>query len=169
MRSMAEHSAAFETNDFDRYGNTYLDYIALLGAIIRSGIQAEGIDYLRGTDGQAYCWLGGLEPGVVWAYAQREKQEKQEREEKESRPRGAPRRRVLPSVTSRQGVSANVADDPGEPEEAPRSGRKRLPDASVAERYAFVTLDQEGRRKPRLPRYSESRIEASTHGPKNDP
>ena len=152
MRAIAEHSAAFEINDFDRHGNTYLDYIALLGAIIRSGIQAEGIDYLRSTDGQSYCWLGGLDPGVVWAYGQREERRK------ERPPRGAPRRRVLSRDDSLEEVSADTADDSGEPGEAPRSGRRKLPDASVAERYAFVTPDQEGRRKPRLPGNSEFHV-----------
>jgi hypothetical protein len=57
--------------------NSIQGYLDLLAAIIRSGIQDEGVEYLRTPDGQAMCWAGGLDPEVVRSYAQREARGKQ--------------------------------------------------------------------------------------------
>ena len=45
------------------------EYIILIAAIVRSGLKQEGPEYLRTQDGQFWCWMGGIEPDVVWGRA----------------------------------------------------------------------------------------------------
>ena len=51
--------------------NRYLldEYIDLIAAIVRSGLEYEGPDYLRTKDGQYWCWMGGIEPDMAWGRA----------------------------------------------------------------------------------------------------
>jgi hypothetical protein len=133
MTTVTEPSVPFGAGNFERYGSTHLDYIALLGAIIRSGIQEEGIQYLLSTDGQAYCWLGGLDPQVIWTYAQR-----QQREE-EYQTKGAPRRRVPSNDSSGTGISPNPTDDRCEPDYSRDGPTKMQCKVYVAERYGPAT------------------------------
>ncbi len=45
------------------------EYTQLIAAIIRSGLEEEGPDYLRTAGGRFWCWHGGVEPEVAWAKA----------------------------------------------------------------------------------------------------
>ena len=45
------------------------EYIELIAAIVRSGLRYEGPEYLRTQDGQYWCWMGGIEPDIVWGQA----------------------------------------------------------------------------------------------------
>lgn len=130
-------------DDFERYDNTGQGYIALLGAIIRSGIKDEGVDFLRGRDGQRLCWMGELDPEVVWSYARSGERSKKNLSE------GIWRRRVNPATASLNGTPSGSNDDPGQLERVPHSARKVLSDARIAERYALVTPAQERHRRPR--------------------
>ena len=47
----------------------YDDYLRLVGAVIRSGINTEGANYLLTSDGQYWCLLGDLDLEVVCAKA----------------------------------------------------------------------------------------------------
>ena len=44
-------------------------YAELLAAIVRSGLEDEGPEYLRTQGGQFWCWTGGIEPKKVWERA----------------------------------------------------------------------------------------------------
>jgi len=128
---------------FERHDSTHQDYIALLGAIIRSGIKEEGVDFLHGPDGQRLCLMGELDPEVVWTHARREERSKKNPSE------GICRRRVKPATASLDGISIGSNDDPGQMERVPHSARKVLSDARITERYALVTPTQERHRRPR--------------------
>ena len=45
------------------------EYIELIAAIVRSGLEYEGPEYVRTQDGQYWCWMGGIEPDIVWGRA----------------------------------------------------------------------------------------------------
>ena len=77
MGATAIAFAEFRGSGLTQSNNAPQGYLDLLAAIIRSAIQDEGIEYLLTPDGQALCWVGGLDPEVVRTYAVREAQEKQ--------------------------------------------------------------------------------------------
>jgi len=45
------------------------EYVKFIAAVVRSGLEQEGPEYLQTPGGQFWCWLGGLEPQVVWEQA----------------------------------------------------------------------------------------------------
>jgi hypothetical protein len=155
MMAVVETSEKLPTSDFEWYADAHQDYIALLGAIIRSGIKDEGADFLRSPDGQRLCWMGGLESEVVWTQARREQVGKR------YSPRGEPRRRVEPTTASFDKTSTDSNNGPGQMERVPHGARRVLSDASVVERYAGVICDQERLRKRLLPWNNAFRIGSS--------
>ena len=44
-------------------------YTELVAAIVRSGLGSEGPKYLQTKGGQFWCWMGGIEPELVWELA----------------------------------------------------------------------------------------------------
>ena len=51
------------------YSDKEYEFIGFIAAVIRSGLGEEGPNYLHTPGGQFWCWLGGLEPQVVWEQA----------------------------------------------------------------------------------------------------
>ncbi len=70
-----EENERFKTKESQYQQGSPMDgedeYMHLVGAIIRLGLEYEGPAYLRTQDGQFWCWLGGIEPAIAWDRAVR--------------------------------------------------------------------------------------------------
>ena len=47
------------------------EFIQFIAAVVRSGLENEGPEYLQTPGGQFWCWLGGIVPEAGWEQAVR--------------------------------------------------------------------------------------------------
>ena len=65
--SVAPGEAEWATSSAVREEIMQGKYIELIAAVVRSGIEQEGREYVQTYGGQYWCGLGGLDPEVVLA------------------------------------------------------------------------------------------------------